>query len=198
MTSFKARKLARIGVLLGCSSMLAFAPLSLSRLPDMSGTPAMAQGNSNAGGTSGNSNAGGNSGNSNAGGNSGNHGASNNASGQGSSSAGRGNANAPAGSGAIASALGALNAAHASPSAMANAAPNSQVGKMAAYDRAMIAAINMPSQTPAQIAARTQAIANARSTQLAAASNKALSSAVVARVDELLGLPSTDPTLGVP
>lgn len=195
MTSFKTQKFVRVGILLGCSSVLAFAPISLSRLPDLSGNPVMAQGNSN----SGNSNAGGNSGNSNAGGNSGNHGASNNASGQGSSSsAGRGNANAPAGSGAIASALGALNAAHASPSAMANAAPNSQVGKMAAYDRAMIAAINMPSQTPAQIAARTQAISNARSTQLAAASNKALSSAVVARVDELLGLPSTDPTLGVP
>ena len=195
MTSFKTQKFVRVGILLGCSSVLAFAPISLSRLPDLSGNPVMAQGNSN----SGNSNSGGNSGNSNAGGNSGNHGASNNASGQGSSSsAGRGNANAPAGSGAIASALGALNAAHASPSAMANAAPNSQVGKMAAYDRAMIAAINMPSQTPAQIAARTQAISNARSTQLAAASNKALSSAVVARVDELLGLPSTDPTLGVP
>ena len=195
MTSFKTQKFVRVGILLGCSSVLAFAPISLSRLPDLSGNTVMAQGNSN----SGNSNAGGNSGNSNAGGNSGNHGASNNASGQGSSSsAGRGNANAPAGSGAIASALGALNAAHASPSAMANAAPNSQVGKMAAYDRAMIAAINMPSQTPAQIAARTQAISNARSTQLAAASNKALSSAVVARVDELLGLPSTDPTLGVP
>ena len=60
----------------------------------------------------------------------------------------------------------------------------------------MLAAMNMPATTPAQIAAQTQAIAAARNT-LQAASNKDLTPAVVGRVDGLLGLPSVDPTIGV-
>ena len=68
---------------------------------------------------------------------------------------------------------------------------------MAAYENAMLAALAMPSLTPAQTASRNQAIASARSTQLAAASTKALSPAVVAQVDQLLGLPNTNPNLGV-
>jgi hypothetical protein len=55
----------------------------------------------------------------------------------------------------------------------------------------------MPSATPAQVAARNIAISAARSTQLAAAANKALTPAVVAQVDKNLGLPAVDPTLGV-
>jgi hypothetical protein len=61
----------------------------------------------------------------------------------------------------------------------------------------MVAALAMPAATPAQIAARNAAIAAAR-TQLATASNKTLTPAVVARVDHMLDLPATDPTLGVP
>jgi len=97
--------------------------------------------------------------------------------------------------GAVAAAAGALNAAHASPTALAHAAPGSTVGKIASYDRAMLAALAMPANTPAQIAARNTAIAAARG-RLAASSNKSLTPAVVSRVDALLGLPAVDPTLG--
>lgn len=57
-------------------------------------------------------------------------------------------------------------------------------------------AIDMPHHTHAQIVARNAAITSARH-QLAAASNKSLSPAVVQRVDQLLGLPATNPRLGV-
>ena len=43
---------------------------------------------------------------------------------------------------------------------------------LAAYDRAMLAALAMPAVTPAQIAARNAAIAAARQNQLAAAANR--------------------------
>ena len=99
--------------------------------------------------------------------------------------------------GAVASALGALNAAHASPTALAHTAPTSRVGQIAAYDRAMLAALAMPTATPAEIAARNAAIAAARQNQLAAAANKGLTPAVVSRVDALLGLPPSNPALGV-
>lgn len=116
------------------------------------------------------------------------------------SAAGIGHANASqaANHAALASALGALNAAHAAPTALANAAPNSRVGKVAAYDRAMLAALAMPAHTRAQFQARQAAIARARRVELAAAANKSLSPAVVARVDQLLGLPHSNPRLGVP
>ncbi|MGH6960944.1 MAG: hypothetical protein ACREE7_10705, partial [Dongiaceae bacterium] len=42
--------------------------------------------------------------------------------------------------GAVASSLGALNAAHASETALAHASPNSRVGKIAAYKAAALAA----------------------------------------------------------
>jgi hypothetical protein len=96
----------------------------------------------------------------------------------------------------MASALGALNAVHASSTALAHAAPGSKVGQIAAYDNAMLAALAMPGDTPAQVAARNAAIAAARA-QLAAATNKTLTPDVVAAVDNRLGLPTTDPTLGV-
>jgi len=90
-----------------------------------------------------------------------------------------------------------LNAAHASPTALSHAAPGSRVGQIAAYDKAMVAALAMPAATSVQTAARNAAIAAAR-TQLASASNKTLTPAVVARIDHMLDLPATDPTLGVP
>lgn len=99
--------------------------------------------------------------------------------------------------GALANALGALNAAHASPRALSRAARNSEVGRIAAYDRAMLTALSMPSSTLAEIAARNAAMSSARAAELVAASNKGLSPSMVARVDALLGLPSSDPRLGL-
>jgi hypothetical protein len=81
--------------------------------------------------------------------------------------------------------------------ARANAAPHSQVGRIAAYEQAMLAALAMPTSTRAEIAARNAAIAAARSQQLKDAANKPLSPAVVAQVDSLLGLPPTNPAIGV-
>lgn len=123
------------------------------------------------------------------------HGASGTAGGASGSAGVHDDAHGQLSSGALASAAGALNAAHASPTALSHAAAGSRVGQISSYDRVMLAALTMPSATPAQITARNAAIAAAR-TQLAAASNKTLTPAVVAHIDRLLGLPSTDPTLG--
>ncbi len=67
---------------------------------------------------------------------------------------------------------------------------------MAGYDRAMLHALAMPDRTPAQWAARDRAIASAR-IQLAAATKRRLNPGAVTRIDLLLGLPTSDPTLGV-
>jgi len=69
------------------------------------------------------------------------------------------------------------------------------VGKIALYDREMIAALSMPTNTPAEVAARDQAIAEARE-QLATNTGRTLSPEVVTRVDQLLHLPPVNPTLG--
>jgi hypothetical protein len=65
---------------------------------------------------------------------------------------------------ASASELGALNAAHASPTALANASPNSRVGKIAAYKEAAVEAIaNDPAVADAQAdldAAKAAALAD--------------------------------------
>lgn len=72
------------------------------------------------------------------------------------------------------------------------------VGQIAAYQAAMKSAVAMPSATPAQIAARNAAIAAARTDLLAPAANKSLTPDVVSAVDRQIGLPETDPSLGVP
>lgn len=90
------------------------------------------------------------------------------------------------GRGALAAQLGALNAAHASPVARANAAPESRVGMIAAYERAMIQALALPPGPE-----RDAAILAARNTELAAAANRPVTAEVVAAVDALLGLPPT-------
>jgi hypothetical protein len=72
--------------------------------------------------------------------------------------------------GSIASAMGSLNASHASLNAMSH---------------------------PAQVAARNAAITAARADVLGPAANKDLTPSVVSAVDKQLGLPATDPTLGV-
>lgn len=93
--------------------------------------------------------------------------------------------------------LGALDAAHASPAAQAHAAPHSRVARITAYYHSMLMALAMPALTPQQVVARDEAIATARSTELAPAANKSLSPVVVAKVDSLLGLPPSNPNLGV-
>jgi hypothetical protein len=154
-------------------------------------------GDHGAGGNGGNGGNSGGGGNGNAGGNA-NANAGHGNAGSGSTGHGaQGSGHGLASSGQVASAAGALNAAHASPAALANAAPGSRVGQIAVYDRAMVAALAMPAETPAQIAARNAAIASAR-TQLSTVTNKELTPAVIAKVDATLGLPATNPSLGVP
>jgi hypothetical protein len=67
---------------------------------------------------------------------------------------------------------------------------------MAIYDRVMLKALQMPTDTPEQRGARDRAIAGAR-IRLAAATNRRLNPAAVSRIDSLLGLPASDPALGV-
>lgn len=70
-------------------------------------------------------------------------------------------------------------------------------GSLAAHERAMMEALAMPARTPAEIAAREAAIAAARAQELAEARNRPSGGGVVDRVDQSLGLPPADPTLGV-
>jgi hypothetical protein len=97
----------------------------------------------------------------------------------------------------ITAALGALNASNASATARTHASSRSRVAKIAAYDKAMLTALAMPGATPPQVVARNAAIADARATLLTAASNKPLTASVIATVDRRLGLPASDPTLGL-
>lgn len=61
----------------------------------------------------------------------------------------------PANHGALASELKGLNAAHANPTALANAAPNSQVGRIASYRDAVLAV----DQAPEKLAAKEDELA---------------------------------------
>ena len=67
---------------------------------------------------------------------------------------------------------------------------------LASYDDAMRSALLMPDFTGAQRGARNAAITGARA-RLAGASHRRLTPAAVTRIDVLLGLPQTDPALGV-
>ena len=85
---------------------------------------------------------------------------------------------------AVANELGNLNAAHASATARANAAPTSMVGKIATYDAEMRQALTISDPV-------TRAyVINAARADLATVANKPLTASVVARVDRLLGLPT--------
>jgi hypothetical protein len=114
--------------------------------------------------------------------------------------------------GSAASTLGALNAAHASPNALAHASPNSRVGKIAAYKDAVAAlntantnlaaaqaafAANPNAVTQADLTAAqaAQAAAQASTAQaLANAANKSISTSSVVGVNNLLGVSLTAPT----
>jgi hypothetical protein len=143
-------------------------------------------------------------GNGNAGGN-GNGGSNGNAGGNGASSAGGVGSGGDTGStqsshGALASSLGALNAAHASLTGLANAAPNSRVGRIAAY-AGVVAAENTladPNATAEDLAAAQslldglsstgQTTADAEQATLDAAANKTLTDQVMDAVNSMLGL----------
>jgi hypothetical protein len=71
-----------------------------------------------------------------------------------------------------------------------------RIQQMAAYDRAMLRALAMPDHTPTQRAERNRAIAGAR-IQLAGATSRHLNPDAITRIDALLGLPASNPTLGV-
>jgi hypothetical protein len=77
------------------------------------------------------------------------------------------------------------------------AAPDLRVQQMAVYDRAMLRALAMPDLTPEQRTARNHAITSAR-IRLAAATSRRLNPAAITPIDALLGLPASDPALGVP
>jgi len=95
-----------------------------------------------------------------------------------------------AGQANAASELGKLNAAHASPVALAHAAPNSAVGMIATYQTQMGDALALTD--PAQ---RDAAIISARE-QLGLASNKQLTPSAAARIDGMLGITGASPDLG--
>jgi hypothetical protein len=135
------------------------------------------------------------------GGGNGNAGGNGNGNGNGDGS-GSGNSNAhPTNNGEVSSSLGALNAAHASTTALANASPKSRTGKIAAYKADSLALTAAQSQlaadtaslaSPAVIAADNDAIAAAalaKQAALNAAANKTpVSAETQAALDSMLGL----------
>jgi hypothetical protein len=131
------------------------------------------------------------------GGGNGNAGGNGNGNGSGSSDS---NAH-PTNDGAVASSLGALNAAHASATALAKASPKSRTGKIAAYKADSLALTAAQAQlavdtanlaSPAVIAADNDAIAAAalaKQAALNAAANKTpVSAETQAALDSMLGL----------
>jgi hypothetical protein len=90
----------------------------------------------------------------------------------------------------------ALNATYAVPRPPARLTLNERTQQMAAYDHMMLDALRMPITTPAQRVARDRAISTAR-IHLAAVTNRRLNTTAISRIDALLGLPATDPRLGV-
>lgn len=110
------------------------------------------------------------------------------------------------------STLGALNAAHTSPNALAHASPNSRVGKIAAYkdavgtlntananlataQAAFAATPNAMTQADLTAAQSAQAAAQANAAQaLANAANKSISTSSVVGVNNLLGVSLSTPT----
>jgi len=140
-------------------------------------------------------------GNGNAGGNGGGNG---NAGGNGASSAGGVGSGSDAGSaqsshGALASSLGALNAAHASLTGLENAAPNSRVGRIATYKEIVAAEDTLadPNATAEDLAAAQSLIdglsltgmtpEEAAQSSLDEAANKTVTDQVMDAVNSMLG-----------
>jgi hypothetical protein len=97
----------------------------------------------------------------------------------------------------LSQALFVLDASYtAGPSAPPRAAGDDRLRQMADYDQTMLSALGLPDGTPDQHAARNNAIADAR-LQLATATDRQLNPLAVEQIDAALGLPATDPLLGV-
>lgn len=106
--------------------------------------------------------------------------------------------------GSIASKLGRLNAAHASATARANAAPHSAVGRIAAYETAVyerqaaqtqleaLLEANAPAEQIAGAQAAVEKAAQLEVETLSAAANKNIDKGVVEAVNELLGIETVD------
>jgi len=116
--------------------------------------------------------------------------------GKGSTGKGLAGSKDPKGKGSTASALGALNAAHASPNALARASANSRVGKIAAYKDAInnLNAVNAAFKAGTATIAQQEAAQMAAAQALANAANKSISTGVVNSVDALLGVSLSAPT----
>jgi hypothetical protein len=89
-----------------------------------------------------------------------------------------------------------LNAPYAVPRPLARPVPDDRIQQMATYDLMMLNALQLPTDTLEQRGARDRAIADAR-IELAAATRRRLNPTAVSRIDSLLGLPASDPALGV-
>jgi len=112
--------------------------------------------------------------------------------------------------GSISSKLGRLNAAHASATARANAAPHSAVGRIAAYEVAVYERQNAQMQlealqevttaTPEEIAAAQAVVDEAAQFEmetLSAAANKNIDEEVVQAINELLGIEEPEESAGI-
>jgi hypothetical protein len=130
-------------------------------------------------------------------------------------SAGVGASEGSSARGSVSSALGALNAAHASRTALSHANPHSRVGRIAAYSRAVsaaeqgvdTAAANLAAakaalakdptntslqaavtQDQAKLAAARRTLTRTEFTFARAAANKSVTSAVISALNSLLGI----------
>jgi|SRR5215472_1833264 hypothetical protein len=86
--------------------------------------------------------------------------------------------------------------AYAVPRLPSHATIDTRIQQMAIYDLTMRNALQMPTDTPEQRGVQDRAIADAR-IQLSAATHRRLNPVAVSRIDAVLGLPATDPQLGV-
>jgi hypothetical protein len=100
------------------------------------------------------------------------------------------------GKGSTASALGALNASHASARAMSHASPNSRVGKIAAYKAAInnLDAVNAAFALGNATVAQQTAAQTSAAQALAKAANKGITAGSVTSLDARLGVSLSAPT----
>jgi hypothetical protein len=192
----RSLKTPALAVLLGMT--LAAAPFTLDMGPH-SLTAKLALANNGGGHGGGNGNGGVN-GNGGGNGNAGGNGVGNGASASNGAASGTDDDSAPSSHGALASSLGALNAAHASTTALDNAAPNSRVGRIATYGKVVDAENTLadPNATEEEKAAAQSFLdglglsdvtaEDAERSTLEAAANKTVTDQVMDAVNSLLGL----------
>jgi len=194
----RSLKTPALAILLGMT--LAAAPFALD-MGQHSLTAKLAFANNGGGHGGGNGNGGGSgNGNGNGNGNAGGNGVGNGASANKGLASGTDDDSAPSSHGALASSLGALNAAHASTTALDNAAPNSRVGRIATYGKVVQAENTLadPNATEEDKAAAQSFLdglglsdmtaEDAERSTLEAAANKTVTDQVMDAVNSLLGL----------